>query len=232
MSFTRLVVGLTLGITALSVVTIISRPELIFGESNFRPRVSTSAEPIEIQVGGKLLSIPSNYIVYEKDRVTNEQDLISLHALLPDLLPVTEANKTKFTGRLDPNVIRIYLRPSQRSYIEGLEARAKLFDKEISRKAGPFGLTKLELVPLNPNPKIELFVFQLSDETEIALECFIKDDIQINPTCKTQNNSNGISVGYFFSRENLPKFQSIENGVRNLISTFVVDNPVTIGSTK
>jgi len=189
------------------------------------PVGSEAALPVNVSVAGRAFAIPEHYTRIPKERSGGVQEIVHLHALLPDLEPYTNARAEEFADLgPDSKVLEIDLHVDRNPLTEA-ERFERVYLNFVENAAGedaPYGLTRYTFRPDTPYKHEELWVRREENEL-VVLRCLKATDRIRAPYCRRDAEvMPGVVVSYRFKRPFLHSWRDIDTRVRRLVASFRV----------
>jgi hypothetical protein len=180
---------------------------------------STDPTPVHLVLNGHRLTFPRAYLQYQTQWAGGPVSEIFVEALLPDFEPPTKANLQEFLRAGHGRKIDVNLKDARQmrdmddfkawvfSYIQPRSVTRKRHGLvSFNTRGGVYSGMNI-FIPEEPHPDIQFF------------ECGIKIGLIVSPGCQVLFFYNpGIHVDYSYSRDFLPQWREIHDGVRRFIA--------------
>jgi hypothetical protein len=180
---------------------------------------STDPTPVHLVLNGHRLTFSRAHLQYQSQWAGGPVSEIFVNALLPDFEPPTKANLQEFLRAGHGRIIDVNFTDSRRlndinaykawrfSYIQPRSVTIKMHGL-VGFNTGGGAYSGMNIfIPEEPHPDIEFF------------ECDIKIGLVVSPSCKVLFFYNSeVHVDYDYSRDFLPQWKEIHDGVRHFIA--------------
>lgn len=191
------------------------------------PRLTPSTDQTlrSVLVGSKLLSIPRNYLWSAEKTPAGDWTAPVIEALLPDLVPLTAANRDCFFNYLKPCArdVVTFIFFNDRHMPSAAQQLQQLGRGNINPEpqAGPCDTIfyKAKKTPQPGHIGFEYFLKKMDDDSEpTLLRCAM--EIVPHPWCIGYAHAHDITYSYNFDRIHLCEWNTIRTRMDALIVTF------------
>jgi hypothetical protein len=210
---------------SVAILAVVAWPAAVGGSSHrysdYLPpsTFSTDPTPVRLLLNGHRLTFSRAHLQYQSQWAGGPVSEIFVNALLPDFEPPTKANLQEFFSRGYGRQIDVNLKDARRmrdmkafkawrfSYIQPRSVTSKMHGL-VGFNTGGGAYSGMNIfIPEEPHPDIQFF------------ECDIKIGLIVSPACQTLFFYNpDIHVDYIYSRDFLPQWKEIHEGVRRFIA--------------
>ena len=181
--------------------------------------VSTDPTPVHLVLNGHRLTFSRAHLQYQSQWAGGPVSEIFVNALLPGFEPPTKTNLQEFLRPGHGRIIDVNFTDARRlndmnaykawrfSYIQPRSVTIKMHGLVGFNTSGGAYSGMNILIPEEPHPDIDFF------------ECDIKIGLVVSPSCKVLFFYNSeVHVDYDYSRDFLPQWKEIHDGVRRFIA--------------
>lgn len=193
---------------------------------------TTNPDFARLEIGDKVFSIPKNHIWSRENWRGGKAHGVNMYALLPDFEPRTKANQHVFDKPGSKRKVNLLL--SEHNIAGSRTSSTSMTRKEIYERIiydygsqkpravqsfpGPYGLTLQKLQPSSRSD--ELYVGHKQNSRFYWVTCS-PEGLHLNPSCETHvEYSAHVTISYSFPKEYLSKWDTVDDGVINLITQF------------
>jgi hypothetical protein len=180
---------------------------------------STDPTPVHLVLNGHRLTFSRAHLQFQSQWAGGPVSEIFVEALLPDFEPPTKANLQEFLRAGHGRIIDVNFKDARRmrdmnafkawrfSYIQPRSVTIKMHGL-VGFNTGGGAYSGMNIfIPEEPHPDIQFF------------ECDIKIGLIVSPACQVLFfYSPDIHVDYSYSRDFLPQWRAIHDGVRRFIA--------------
>lgn len=185
----------------------------------------------EIVIGNDVLSLPSNVIRFENQRVSGVQNAVDTYFAWPGMSGYSEARRETFTQTRSAHGL-VFARITQATMSRDMSGRFVPIYKRLTDGpplAGPNGLDSFRLRPGAGYANELMYVERTKSERPYAVRCLVEEpgsDITFTTQTGCQRDiliGKDLSVTYRFSIDLLPHWQEIEHDIRKRFETALVN---------
>ena len=185
----------------------------------------------EIVIGNDVLSLPSNVIRFENQRVSGVQNAVDTYFAWPGMSGYSEARRETFTQTRSAHGL-VFARVTQATMSRDMSGRFVPIYKRLTDGpplAGPNGLDSFRLRPGAGYANELMYVERTQSERPYAVRCLVEEpgsDITFTTQTGCQRDiliGKDLSVTYRFSIDLLPHWQEIEHDIRKRFETALVN---------
>jgi hypothetical protein len=195
-----------------------------------KEKPSTDSTPVSFTIGDVPYQVPRNYLIQMERWSGGPQALVGFKVALPGFDPLTVANNSCMTVALlyrPPGCTPIEFRViggggSAASDEAAFDNMRSLFLSPTPSK-GPYGYDVYETGPADA--RIETYVRRVSDHL-LIFQCFLhkNDKTDERAVCGSHSRlADDNELEYYLYLDQLPYAEQVDRGIRNLISSFVVN---------
>lgn len=192
-----------------------------FIEEHTSPTSRTSS--VRLTVGGLVLRVPENYLIYPSERKDGARNQVALFAALPDFRGYTEQDSAIFSGNgANSPIIHILIRQDAFDLTETARLNRIYLGNVIDARGepGPFGLIKYSFRDDSGYRGEDLFVGRAEDGV-VVMRCTRRTASVPSPNCLRELPlMEGVELSYRFKRARLGNWREIARGVKRLAVSF------------
>lgn len=185
----------------------------------------------EIVIGNDVISLPSNVIRFESQRVSGAQNAVDTYFSWPGMNGYSEARRDIFNQTRSANGL-VFARIAQATMSRDMSGRFTPIYKRLTDGppiAGPSGLDSFRLRPGAGYANELMYVERAAGERPYAVRCLVEEPSGTDNSFTTQTGcqrdifiGRDLSVTYRFSIDLLPHWQEIEHDIRKRLEAALV----------
>jgi len=191
------------------------------------PDPTDATRPLALSIGETRFRVPANYVLLASARKGGELEQLGLVAMLPDFRGYSMDAAEEFSANgANSSAVMLTLKLAATPILEQdrLDRIYLMQVLDSAGQAGLFGLKQYAFRPESGYHSEDLFVGS-TQAGPVVLLCDRPDADTPSPNCMRDTSLSGeLALSYRFKRARLAEWQSIDAGVRKLLSGFVVKN--------